>query len=571
MATSVQTALASSNIANADVDGYSRKTAKQTTAVTGGEGSGTTIASISSKVNKFLVQAVAKALSDVGAADAANTYADQLQSLFGQTLGGDKSTNGTSIANLLASLEDAVTDLAATPEGESLQASVVDKFGWIATQLREISVGIQDLRARADAEINQDVQDVNTALRSIGDLNIQIGLAAARGDSTADLEDKRNVALQSLSKNMDVTYFINSAGAMNIYTTGGQALVTSKVHELSYTAAGGVTSSTVFNPITVDGVDITASIKSGEINGLIKQRDQVLSSAQDELDELAATFIDAMNAVHNTGTSLPPPDTLTGTTAITAAQASAAFAGTGIVRFAVVNTDGTLASTPVDLDLSSYATLNDLVAAIDGIPGLDADVSSGNLVVTATGAGTGVAVGNLTATTFNGTAQGLSDYFGLNDLLIGSSATDIRVRQDLQIKPGTLASSTLSATATTVGAKALNTGDANVANAFYDALTTSHAFSAAGRLGASSASFAGYAADIVADVASVSANAKTAATTAQNVQSNLADTLASQSGVNIDEETAHLSELEKLYATASQIIAALNAMFDALLAAAKTA
>jgi flagellar hook-associated protein 1 FlgK len=572
MATSVQTALASANIANADVEGYSRKTATQTSTVTGGEGSGTTITTITSKVNKFLVQAVSKALSDVGATSTNETYSNRLQSLFGQTIGGEDSSSGTSLANLLASLETSLTNLAATPEGESLQASVVDKFGWIATQLRQISAGVQDLRAEADAEIKTGITEVNNSLETIDDLNLQIGIAASRGSPTADLEDKRNTALQAVAKKMDISYFINSAGAMNIYTTTGQALLTNTVHPISYTASGGVTASTKFNPITVNGVDITTSFTSGEIGALIEQRDDTLAAVQDELDEFAAKFINAVNAVHNTGTSLPPPDTLTGTTTITPAQAAAPFTGSGKVVFAVVKDDGTLDSASVEVDLSKYKTLDALVAHIDTIPGINASLASGSLVEEATSPGTtGVAIANNGTTTLNGVTQGFSDYFGLNDLLIGSSSSDISVRADLQATPGMLSSSTLSTTATAAGAKALTAGDADVPNALYDALTKSQSFDAAGRLGASSTSFASYAADIVADVAAVASNAGTAANAADSVHNNLSDSLASQSGVNIDEETALLSELEKLYSTASQIIATLNAMFDALLAAAKSA
>ncbi|ALK08082.1 flagellar hook-associated protein FlgK [Blastochloris viridis] len=567
MATSVQTALASSNIANADVDGYTRKLATQVSTVTGGAGSGTAITGITSKINKFLVQAVVESLSDASAAEVTATYSDRLQSMFGQTIGGDDSDNGTSLANTLASLETALNNLTATPEGESLQSAAVDTFNWVATQLREVSRGIQDLRAEADGQISSAITEVNASLKEINDLNTEICAAAARGDSTADLEDKRYTALQSVAEKMNVTYFINSSGAMNIYSSTGQALLTSTVHEISYVAAGSVTASTTFNPITVDGVDITASFRSGEISALIEQRDTALPAVQDELDVFASTFIDAINAVHNTGTSLPAPDTLTGTETV---DATDSFSATGIVRFAVVNDDGTLVDYS-DIDLSSFTTVGDAVAAIDAINGLSASIDAdGHVVVTADATGTGVAVNEMTSSV-GADGQGLSDYFGLNDLLVGTSAITIGVRSDLKATPGLLSSSTLSsATSLTTGATVLTSGDATVANALYATLTTSQDFAAAGRMGASSTSFASYAADVIADVAAVAANAETAYSAAENVQTNLADSLASQSGVNIDEETARLSELEDLYAAASQILSTLSAMFDALLEAARS-
>lgn len=568
MATSVQVSLTSSNIANADVEGYTRKTATQVATVTGGVGTGTAITGITSKVDKYLVKALVESISTLGAAETKASYADRLQSLFGQTFGGEETGTGTSLGNTLATLETALTNLAATPEGESLQTAVIDQFEAIAVQLRETSRGVQDLRAEADGTIEGVISDVNAALEEIASLNKQIVAAQARGDSTADLEDRRNTALQTVASKMDVSYFSNSAGVVYVYTSSGHPLVDSSAHTISYESVGVVTSATVFNAITVDGKDITAAITGGEIGALINQRDVILPAVQAELDVLAATMIDAFNAAHNQGTSLPPAATLTGTSVVTAADALSA---SGTVRLAVANEDGTLVSY-TDLDLSTYATVGDLVTAIDGLAGLSASIdANGHLVVSADAAGTGVAINEMTGSVGAG-AQGMSDYFGLNDLLTGTTATDINVRADLLATPGLLSSSQLSsATTLTAGAQVITSGDATVANELYDALVATHGFAAAGRLGSTSTSLASYAASIVSDVSAISQSSETAYNTAEAAKASLADSLASQSGVNIDEETARLSELQDLYAVATQILATLNEMFDALIQAARTA
>ncbi|MDU0961445.1 MAG: flagellar basal body rod C-terminal domain-containing protein, partial [Bradyrhizobium sp.] len=46
-----------------------------------------------------------------------------------------------------------------------------------------------------------------------------------------------------------------------------------------------------------------------------------------------------------------------------------------------------------------------------------------------------------------------------------------------------------------------------------------------------------------------------------------ASSLSSQSGVNIDEETARVSSLQNKYAAASQLISVVNSMFSSLLTA----
>ena len=54
MATQVQMQVTSSNIANADVAGYTKKTATQVASVTGASVSGTSVTAVSSDVDKYL-------------------------------------------------------------------------------------------------------------------------------------------------------------------------------------------------------------------------------------------------------------------------------------------------------------------------------------------------------------------------------------------------------------------------------------------------------------------------------------------------------------------------------------
>jgi flagellar hook-associated protein 1 FlgK len=565
MTTQVQMRVTSSNIANADTDGYTRKIANQAAVVRAGVGTGTTIVGISSTLDKLLLKSLRAAASELGAADTTASVTDRLQSLFGRTGGA-----GTSIASTIAGLEAALLKLAKTPESESLQSVVVDALDALAAQLRGTSGGIQNLRADADDEIETKVQDVNAALHQIDELNDQIGQAAALGQSTADLEDQRNQAIQGIASLMDVNYFVSSNGRMQVYTSSGQALLDGSVHALAYESAGAVTAGTVysatppsgFDAIRVDGKDITSHIKSGRIGALIDLRDDVLPAAQSELDELATELADALNAVHNKGTAIPPPASLTGRATVSAADALSA---TGKVRFAVTNRDGVLVSYR-DLDLASYATVGDLVAAIDSIPGLSASINAeGHVKVTADGAAHGIAVNEMNSAV-GAPPKGLSNWLGLNDLVTATGASDFAVRSDIVTNKSLLATSTLdSSSSLTIGHDVLSLGSAAIAESLHRALTEPNSFDAAGRLSGQRASFASYAADIVAANATAASRASRALAGKETTYEALADTIASQSGVNLDEETARMAELQNLYEATAGLMRVLDDMFDALL------
>ncbi|WP_316166958.1 MULTISPECIES: flagellar hook-associated protein FlgK [unclassified Bradyrhizobium] len=566
-ATELQISVASSNISNADTKGYTQKTANQVTNVTSGIGTGVSITGISSNVDKLLLKSLIGANSELGAADTTNNYLTQLQQLFGSASTSGTSTTGTSLANSLASLESALSSLASSPSSVSLQSAVVSALDDFASQLRSTSSGVQTLRANSDKDIASSVQSANDDLQQIADLNVEIRRMAASGQSTADLEDERNAALQDLSSYMNVSYYAASNGDLQVYTSSGRALVDSSAHTLSYTASANVSAASSyasggFSGIMVDGVDVTSQITSGKIGSLVTLRDETLPAAQTQLDQLASQLKSSLNAITNGASAVPPPTTLTGSASV---SSTTALSASGTVRIAVADQSGNLVSYE-DLHLSSYATVGDLVTALNGISGVSASIdSSGHLAISATSSSNGIAINDMTSAVGG---SGFSDYFGMNDLVTGTSAANFAVNSSILSGAAGLPTGTLDGSATlTTGSQVLTAGSATVIDALVGKLTGSTSFASAGGLSATTGSFADYAAAIVANVASKASQASTAYTAKSTAQSSYASSLSSQSGVNLDEETARLSSLQNKYAAASQLISVINSMFSSLLTA----
>jgi flagellar hook-associated protein 1 len=572
-ATQVQINVTSSNISNADTTGYTEETADQESLNSGGTGVGVTVTGISTNIDQLLLKSLVNATSDLGAANTNNNYLTELEDLYGTVDGSstsDGTTTGSSLANTLASFESALSSLSATPSSPSLQSAALQALNDVTTQLNSTSSGVQNLRSDADQDIASSVQDVNSDLQQIASLNSEIKQAAAAGQPTADLEDQRDSALQDIASQMNISYYTTSSGDLQVYTSSGQALVdASGAHTISYTAASNVTSSTTYpsggiSGITVNGVDITSQITSGNIGAMITLRDDTLPAAQSQLDELAQQLSSSLNSISNQGTSVPPPTSLTGTTSVSSTDT---FSGTGTVRIAETDSSGNLVSY-ADLDLSSYSTVGDLVTAINGISGLSASINSnGNLVISATGSGDGVSINEMTSSV-GSSGQGFSDYFGLNDLVTGTNASDIAVRSDLLDGSAGLQTGTLSDASTlTTGSSVLSAGSQTVANDLYNAMTGGTSFAAAGGLAATSESFANYAATIVSSAATLASQASSTYTEQETTQSTYSNSLSSESGVNIDEESARLSTLQNEYSAASELISVIESMFTSLITA----
>ena len=122
-AASVQISVTSSNISNADTAGYTRKSANQSSSVTGGVGTGVTVTGITSTVDKLLLKSLVSADSELGAANTTNDYLSSLEKLYGSVSSSDDTSSGTSLANSIASLESALSSLASTPGSASVSVS----------------------------------------------------------------------------------------------------------------------------------------------------------------------------------------------------------------------------------------------------------------------------------------------------------------------------------------------------------------------------------------------------------------------------------------------------------------
>ncbi|KZM50496.1 flagellar hook-associated protein FlgK [Labrenzia sp. OB1] len=289
-ASQVQVSVTSANIANADTEGYTAKSATVSSQTTLGYGAGVSVSNISSSVSKYLLEDLLGATTETAGATVTANYLNSLQQSFGTTTGDDG--DGSSLANTIASFESALTALAETPESESLASAAVSALENVAYQLNSLSSDISKQIDQADDEIGDAVTAANEAISTIDALNEQIETAVARGDSTADLEDQLNTALVSLSEQMEISTFKTEGGTVKVYTGDGQILLGDTAHLLS-TGTGTEGQTT----ISVNGTDITEDLDTGRLGALIELRDQTLPASQEMLDEFATTFIDTLNAV----------------------------------------------------------------------------------------------------------------------------------------------------------------------------------------------------------------------------------------------------------------------------------
>ena len=561
MTTELKTNLSSQNITNADKTGYTRKEL-QINYLTTNAGSTPVSGIVVGTNNQFLVKAIVDDVSVYQRDNAISTSLDYYNTQLGSTSG----TN--TISSYLDDLYASLQYLATNPETSANKSEVINTAENMANSLRDVSNSIQKLRLDAEQRIASSVNNINAIIDRIGSLNDKISSGGTNDASLAEYQDQRNLELQNLSSEIGIQYFYTSDNRLQIYTDSGNALLLSEPHHIQYTVTnvvnGTISYPTNFSAISLDGADLTNSISTGKLAGYIELRDTTYVNEQAKLDEFSNVMKTQINTLLNTGASIPPRSLMEGS--LQGLTGATAFTASGSIRVAVTDSSGTIINYS-DINLGAMATVSNVLTALNGVAGLTATINAdGELSIAVSPASNGVVINPLNSAVTSSTSQSFSQYFGLNDLFISTTAEDIDVADYLKTNPEYLAIGVLSSSATlAAGDRGVARGDGSIANAISDLMNSNISFSAAGDFTAQSNTLQRYAQAFMSTAASKASLSQIKSDTSAEIYKASTDILTSTAGVNIDEETAKLLQYQNQYEAGAQVVSTIQEMLQTLM------
>ncbi|MBR1124291.1 flagellar hook-associated protein FlgK [Bradyrhizobium lablabi] len=304
-ATQASLSLVSSNVANAETPGYVRKTTNQVTGLTGDYGSSVLINGVNRELDQYLQTQVRTEMSGATYSAIRSTYLSNLQSVYGNP--GDAGTIEYAFNNLLT----AVQGLSTSPDSQAARIGVINAAASMAQQLNATTQGIQNLRANAETGINESINVANNAMAQIAKINIQLQANGKTDAATASLLDQRDQYIDQLSQLMDIRTVTNNLNQVTVFTNSGVQLVGTEASQLSFNPQGTMTPNTLYNSdptknnvgtITINfphggSYDMvsTNSIRSGKIAAYLELRDNTLVQAQAQIDQFAASMASALS------------------------------------------------------------------------------------------------------------------------------------------------------------------------------------------------------------------------------------------------------------------------------------
>jgi flagellar hook-associated protein 1 FlgK len=290
------------NIANVNTPGYTRQRANLSSNQGQSEGqvyfgSGVSLTSVQGVRDKFLdLQIYQETARQTGA----NERLSGLTAV--STTLGDTGTSG--LAAQIQNFFQGFQALASQPESGALRTNLLGQAQTMITGMQAQYRVLADQRNSDDQSVASLVTEVNALTDQIARLNQRISTAVPKG-SDSDAVDQRKTVTDSLAALVGINVSEGNNGDYQITLDSGSAVLVSgnSSFKLQTTAGGAALDNhlIVQSVMGASVVDVTSSIKNGQLGGKLDLRDNLLAGYQRQLDQIAAGVAGRVNLLHRTG------------------------------------------------------------------------------------------------------------------------------------------------------------------------------------------------------------------------------------------------------------------------------
>ena len=295
------------NIANANVDGYSRQRAELATAEpqytgAGFFGKGVNVATVTRAHDQFLTREASSARS-LASMDATRlALLQRMETIF------QPGANG--LGNASTQLMNAMSDLSSNPADPATRRVVLARAVDLAARFSEAGGALDQAQANATADLRVMVSEVNALARNIAQTNQKIAEVVGRGQPANDLLDERDRLISQLSDKVQVTRMDASDGTTSVFMAGGQRLVLgSTAAELSVVQdpIDAHRSAVALKEGSLTRILSETEMGGGGIAGMLRFQNQDLVAGRNLVGQLAAAIGGALNTQQMRGVNLQPP------------------------------------------------------------------------------------------------------------------------------------------------------------------------------------------------------------------------------------------------------------------------
>ncbi|MCP4386807.1 MAG: flagellar hook-associated protein FlgK [Gammaproteobacteria bacterium] len=296
----------SHNIANVNTPGYSRQSVEFVTnppSFFGGSyfGNGVNIESVTRAYDQFLTAEVRNSTSIFTRSEKFSELAGYIDDLLADPHGG--------ISPIMHSFFESVQDVADDPASSTARYALINTAETLAGRFQSFDQRLEDLTRDTGAEIRSVVEEINSLVSQIHEINVtlnEFAPSAASTQQSADLLDRRDALLNQLSQKVDITVVDETENNLSIFIGNGQTML-SGISAFTLGAQpnpGDPTQDVITYNGLINVFDISSNLTGGELGALLDFRGNVLQPTRNSLGRTAIGLAETFNAQMRDGMDL---------------------------------------------------------------------------------------------------------------------------------------------------------------------------------------------------------------------------------------------------------------------------
>ncbi|MGL5616287.1 MAG: flagellar hook-associated protein FlgK [Sarcina sp.] len=211
----------SHNVSSVNTPGFSKQRAVITTNRAqsmangvGQVGTGSQVQAIERVRDHFLDYQVRNENSIFGTYDMRSSYLSQVEGVFNEP-------SDTGIAKLMSKFFDSWQELSKQPQSSNNRTVVAQQTLALTDALNHTAKRLQELRVNAQNEIKNSVNDINSMLNQLDQLNKEITTVKVSGNAPNDLMDRRDLLLDELSGKFGIVVDRENFEGINVRAQNG--------------------------------------------------------------------------------------------------------------------------------------------------------------------------------------------------------------------------------------------------------------------------------------------------------------------------------------------------------------
>ncbi|MBF0624267.1 MAG: flagellar hook-associated protein FlgK [Magnetococcales bacterium] len=562
----------SHNIANVNTPGYSRQTVSLeanpgAAAIPGRSGEGVLVADLKRQVDALVDKRLRLGMEESGRLESRDRFLGLMEDVFNDL-------DGEGFSSRMESFFQSVDAAADNPINPVARAQVVASAEDLSLFATKMQTSLEELALPVDQEVTNMLDQINSTLGNLEEINGQIVAALAAGGQPLDLQDQRQQLVQNLSRMLDVQVLDGGNGGISVLSGSGQLLLDQSFRAV-FSRSEGTTTAAGFQGIAINGeaFDYTDLVHGGSLKGLLEIRDQTIHGENGYLTRLESlvdeirfqtnlahvtavpqNMLQELTGVMNLGNDLTTvmgslvtdptsSDYLDSPTDLGRTEIQA-----GTITFARGSDSDNLTTVTVTVDPATQS-LTDLVTAIGTATGMSAEITANNRLRVYTTDGTEV-FGVVSDTSNVLAALGVGALFG------GNGARDMTVNQDLLADTNRLGISRVDVSSgTPVFDDASNAG----------ILALGALRSTKFTIGGNMLTFSSHYADIAGDLGVARAQNEESMAAQESSAAFLQDVRDSISGVSLEEELTDLVKFQRAFQASSRMVSVADELLETII------